>query len=216
MDGEQQPARADERRPARADRAPRQRLDVPTRRAAILDAAMAAFGEAPYPQVRVADVAGRAMASPALVFRYFDSKAGLYAAVVQRSADLLLQRQLQADAALPPGVPVRDRVRASLEVYLDHIAGHPSAWANPLVGGEEPTPAVQIRTRLREEYVDRLRQLLHLTPWPRHEFALRGYFGFVDQACLAWVQAGCPADRRHPLIDAALGALEGALGDWGS
>ena len=29
-----------------------------------------------------------------------------------------------------------------------------------------------------------------------------------------WVHAGCPDDQRHSLVDAALGCLEGALGDW--
>ena len=28
--------------------------------------------------------------------------------------------------------------------------------------------------------------------------------------------AGCPAADRGPLVEAALGALQGALGDWGS
>ena len=48
----------------------------------------------------------------------------------------------------------------------------------------------------------------------RTSFALWGYLGFLDDACLRWVHAGCPDDQRHSLVDAALGCLEGALGDW--
>ena len=48
----------------------------------------------------------------------------------------------------------------------------------------------------------------------RDDFALWGYLGFLDDACLRWVRAGCPAEQRHSLVDAALGCLEGALGDW--
>ena len=48
----------------------------------------------------------------------------------------------------------------------------------------------------------------------RDDFALWGYLGFLDDACLRWVHAGCPDDQRHSLVDAALGCLEGALGDW--
>ena len=47
----------------------------------------------------------------------------------------------------------------------------------------------------------------------RDNFALWGYLGFLDDACLRWVHADCPDDQRHSLIDAALGCLEGALGD---
>ena len=48
----------------------------------------------------------------------------------------------------------------------------------------------------------------------RHEYALWGYYGFVDAACLRWVDKGCPPDERWALVDAALGCLGGALGDW--
>lgn len=200
----------------RTDREPRQRLDVEERREAILDAARRLYGEAAYADVTTAQVARAAGASPALVLHYFGSKAGLYTAVVRTAVDALTQAQLKADAALPAGVPVRDRVRTSLLVYLDHIADRPGTWASPLVGGEEPREAVELRQVARAEQVENLRTLLRPAAWARHEYALRGYFGFVDQACLAWVLAGCPDDDRHSLADAALGALEGALGDWGT
>jgi hypothetical protein len=75
---------------------------------------------------------------------------------------------------------------------------------------------VAVRARARQEYVDRLRGVLVPSAAPRHEYALWGFFGFLDAACLRWVEEGCPDDRRHPLLDAAVGALEGALGDWGA
>ena len=83
-------------------------------------------------KVSMAEIAEAAQASPALVFHYFGSKAELFAEVVQASIEQLRAAQAAADAALSPGVPARDRVRASLLVYLDHIADHPSAWAAPL------------------------------------------------------------------------------------
>ena len=48
----------------------------------------------------------------------------------------------------------------------------------------------------------------------RHRYALWGYLGFIDAACLHWVERGCPDEERWGLVDAALGALEGGLGDW--
>ena len=47
----------------------------------------------------------------------------------------------------------------------------------------------------------------------RPELAERSFWACA--ACQAWVDAGCPERDRHPLTEAALGALEGALGDWG-
>ena len=199
-----------------SDRAPRQRLDAGERREGILAAARSIYAEAAYTDVTTAQVARAAGASPALVLHYFGSKAGLYTAVVRAAVAALARDQREADVALPAGVPVRDRVRTSLLVYLDHIAARPGTWASPLVGGEEPREAVELRQVARAEQVETLRALVRPAAWARHEYALTGYFGFVDRACLAWVLAGCPEDDRHPLVDAALGALEGALGDWGT
>lgn len=199
----------------RTDRRPRQRLDEATRRADLLAAAGRAFAATPYEQVRLAEVARDAGASEALVFRYFGSKAGLYAAVIAASTERLRERQLAADAALGPGAPARDRVRSSLLVYLDHIAEGSVGWAAPfLAPGAEPAAAVTARRVERERYVVLLAQLLGVGDWPRHRYALWGYFGFLDGACLDWVRRGCPEEDRYALVDAALGALEGALGDW--
>ncbi|MBE6476825.1 MAG: TetR/AcrR family transcriptional regulator [Propionibacteriaceae bacterium] len=196
------------------ERAPRRRLSVAERRGQILDAAARLYATTPYAQVPVSRVAEVADASAALVFHYFGSKAGLYEAVVADTVRRLEEDQRAADAMLPDGVPARDRVRTSLLVYLDHIAGHPHTWATPLTGGEEPAEVVSMRRSVRAGYVEALDQILGPSVSARHDYALWGYFGFLDQACLRWVEKGCPADDRHQLVDAALGALEGALGDW--
>lgn len=201
---------AAQRKPAR------RRLDVDERRADILDAARALFAEATYAEISVAQIAAVAQASPALVFHYFGSKAGLYEVIVAETIDRLAQRQQDAAAALPPNSSARDRVRASLVVYLDHIATHPRSWASPLLDGEEPREAVALRRAAQASYVEALGELLPANSSARRAYALRGYFGFLEFACLSWAQAGCPDDERYPLIDATLGALEGALGDWGS
>lgn len=192
----------------------RRRLDVDERRAVILEAASALFAANGYAEVSIAEVAKAADASPALVFHYFGSKAGLYQQIVTEALELLAARIRDADLALPPDTGARDRVRTSLLVYLDHIQNHPRAWASPLVDGEEPREAVALRRAAQRGYVAELREILQPSYQARHEFALRGYFGFLEFACLAWVEAGCPADQRPSLVDAALGALEGALGDW--
>ncbi len=200
---------------ARTDRQPRKRLDPDARRAAILAAAAESFAEHPYAEVTIASVASRAGASDALLYRYYAGKEELYAEIVRLAIGDLLARQAAALEGLPAGTSTRDRVRAATVVYLDHIADHPAGWALPLTApGAEPPAAVAIRGQARRDYVDRLRAELAPSSQARHEYALWGYFGFLDAACLRWVEGGCPDDERWPLIDAALGALEGALGDW--
>ena len=194
---------------------PRQRLGAEARRPAILTAARAAFGSTRFVDVSVAAIAADAGASEALVYRYFDGKAGLYAQVLRAGYQELLDHQLAADAALPAGSSTRDRVRRSLEVYLDHVQASAVAWSAPFMFvGNEPDAALEVRRDARTDYVRRLSELLGVSPWPRHSYALRGYFGFLDGVCLHWVEQGCPDADRHPLMDATLGALEGALGDW--
>jgi len=78
-------------------------------------------------------------------------------------------------------------------VYLDHIADHPTGWAAPLLGtSREPEPAAVIRRDARRDYVERLRTLLVVDQSARHDYALWGFYGFLDAACLHWVATGCP------------------------
>lgn len=193
---------------------PRRRLSTSERRAAILDAALECFSSAPYAEVSAAQVAEAADSSTALVFHYFGSKAQLYAEVVRVQAQALADRQTSAQRALPDGVPVRDRVRAMVMVRLDHVAAQVATRGRPPVGGEEPVEARIARQEVREAQVEALRELLPPSDRARHLYAVQGWLGFVDEVCLRWAEAGCPADDRHVVADAALGALEGALGDW--
>lgn len=193
---------------------PRRRLDADQRRRDILDAGHRLFASACFSGVSTQQLAAASGASQALVFHYFGSKAGLYTAVVEDALAGLRAAQRAADEALPAGVPVRERVRAALLVYLDEVARRPWVWAPHRVG-EEPAETTAARVRARSGDVATLRGWLALGTWPRHGYALWGFFGFMDSACQAWVDAGCPERDRHPLTEAALGALEGALGDWG-
>jgi AcrR family transcriptional regulator len=193
----------------------RRRLDATERRAQILDAAALVFAATPYDEASVATVAAEAGVSEPLVFRYFPTKAALVTAVVQQAADRVAARSAAADAALPAGVPARDRVRAALEVRLDEVAAAPRSPVAPWRAGTLPAAAAEVLAAAERDHVAWLRALLVPGGWRRHEYALAGWPGFVTTACRAWADQGCPPDRRGPLVDAALGALEGALGDWG-
>ena len=190
-------------------------MDPAERRELILSAARRAFASHPYEEVSLAEVAQEAQASEALVHKYFAGKAGLYAQVLQHAADELAERTRQADDALPEGSSARDRVRTSILTYLDFIAERSPGWVTyQVLAGHEPGEATQVRQAAREAAVAALSDVVGGRRRHRDDFAFWGYLGFLDDACLRWVRAGCPDDQRHSLVDAALGCLEGALGDW--
>lgn len=196
----------------RKDRRPRQRLGEPARRDAIFGAAAAAFAAAPYAQVSVARIAAAANASEALVHRYFGSKCDLYLGVVRHAISALLDRQRAADENLGPRASARDRIAASIGVYLDFVSETSTGWAAPLRSpAAEPPEAEPLRQRSRLAYVRLLRTVLELPPDSTLDYALHGYLGFIDAACVAWVDAGCPAADRDRLTNQALGALLGSL-----
>ena len=65
--------------------------------------------------------------------------------------------------------------------------------------------------RVRTPGATRLRATRRELLGPGPEHAFRGYLGFLDAACLTWVEADCPDGEREPLVAAAVGALRGAL-----
>ena len=182
----------------------RRRLSSTERRAAILAAARDHFSTTHYPDASVPAIAAASGSSQSLVFHYFSSKAGLYAAVVEDSLRSLI------DAPLPTAASTRDRVSLLLQGYLDALAADHTLVA----GVGEPEAAVAHRRAAGSALVEKLREITGIGTFPRHTWALWGWVGFLEAAGRHWVEDGCPEEQRWPLIEAGLGALEGALGDW--
>lgn len=200
----------------REDRHPRRRRPPEERREAILAAATEAFASAPYNTVAVAGIAAAAGASEALVFRYFAGKPGLYVEVVRRQLDSLVDRREAVLAALPPNTCSRDRIRVLIEATLDHVRGNAGGWPLPhRAAPAEPEPARQLRIAYRAAFVDHVAAQLRRGGQERDRLATVGFVGFLDAAAADWSARQCPAEDREPLVACALGALEGALGDWG-
>lgn len=192
----------------------RTRLSVAQRRSEILESATTLFSARAYNEVATSDIAAHCGISQGLVFHYFGSKAELYAAVIEAQFERLRAQIDNAVAELPADLAKREVLKVVLSVYLDHIGGRPVAWVAETRGNDIPAEALYVRIARRDESISALRDLLS-THNDRLEYAIPGFFGFVDAACLEWADAGAPADKRYLLIDSALGALEGALGDWG-
>lgn len=189
---------------------PRKRLTTVERRAAILTAARAHFANTTFPDASIPAIAADSGSSQALVFHYFSTKAALHAAATHQDLEELALKQDTAIDQVAPGTSTRERVRILLLTYLDHLNTNPNLIAGP----GEPANTLDVRDEARSDLVTRLTHLIGIGDFPRHTWALWGWVGFLDLVTRQWVELGCPEDARHALIDAALGALEGALGDW--
>jgi AcrR family transcriptional regulator len=190
----------------------RRRLSPETRRESLLAAARDEFADTPYDEASVGAIAARAGASEALVYRYFQSKAALYARVVEDAIESLSQRQAAALALLPAGSHGNARLAATVSAYLDHIATHPVGWSAPQrLSGSEPAEALAVREQARARYVAALTAEVGEPHSAVTRFAVAGYFGFLEAACLNWVDAGCRDHEREVLVASAAGALAGAL-----
>lgn len=193
----------------------RERLDPALRRERILDAAHVAFAENPYPEVTISSVGRAAASSPALIYRYFEGKEALYVEVLKESFARLRGAQEAAMGRLPAGVSKRDRIREALRVYLDNVGAGSGGWLlSHQVAAGEPAQALRLRAEVREAYVEGLAEVLGPNPSPRRSAALWGFLGFLEAASKRWAADGYPSDQQEVLVETALGALEGALGDW--
>lgn len=192
---------------ARTDRTRRRRLDPETRRALIVESATQAFATQPYELVSVVGIADEAGASEALVYRYFGTKADLYAETVRACLAALSERQRSAVAALPAGADPQQHLRAHLDACLDAISsGEPNQAPNLLLPANEPAEALAVRDEDAAESVDFLRGLL---PGPADDYFLHGFLGFWTVVCTRWVSRGCLPGERPAMTTAALDAFFG-------
>lgn len=85
----------------------------PELREKVLAAATRLFLDRPFEEVRIDDIAEEAGVAKGLVFYYFDSKRGVYVAVVESLVD-----QMVESAAPDPSLPPREREIAAVEGFL--------------------------------------------------------------------------------------------------
>ena len=143
-------------------------------------------------------------------------KTNLNPQLPQSATDELAECTRRAVDALPEGSSARDRVRTSVLTYLDFIAEHSPGWVTyqALAGHDPGDEAARVRRQTREATVAALAKVIGGSRGHRDDFALWGYLGFLDDACLRWVHAGCPDDQRHSLLDATMDHLKIAPGNW--
>lgn len=105
----------------------RRRLSPADRRNELLALGAEVFGQRPYDEVRIDEIAQRAGVSRALMYHYFPDKRAFFAAVVRAEGE----RLFEATSTPPePGQSLFGQLRAGVLAYLRYDEEHPhGAWA---------------------------------------------------------------------------------------
>jgi len=187
----------------------RVRLDNDERRAQLLQLARAAFSDRSYDDVSIDDLAREAKISKGLLYHYFPTKRDLYVAGLREIAEELVQKLTNVPTDLPPA----DRVRTSLEAYLDFVTQHSRAYVSLLRGGIGSDPEVAgvvsgVRKRLAESFLDGSPLQPMLAGKPAFETAVRGWLGFVEHASIDWLEnSRMTRDQLRDLMSEVLLAI---------
>jgi AcrR family transcriptional regulator len=131
-------------------------MSAADRRAAILDAARAAFADAGYHETSLDTVANRAGVSKALLYEHFASKRELYVAMLEMHVHELVERISGAVVAAEPGEP---RMRAGLEAFFGFVEERRGAWRIMFRNADDPDVAIRL-DRLRDEVAAAIVQLM--------------------------------------------------------
>lgn len=115
----------------------------------ILDSARGVFFEQGFEAASIDEMARRAGIAKGTVYRYFESKAELYIAVLVENADHFVQRM---QATIEPALPPDEQLRAIGRFYRRHYTEHPEYfrifWAveNQRLIGDVPADLLAVVT----------------------------------------------------------------------
>jgi AcrR family transcriptional regulator len=187
---------------------PRQLLPRDERRAQILRTAAAAFSREGYAATSVEDVAQEAGITKLIVYRHFESKSELYAAILEQVTDRLVGEwraitddEHAAGAAVPTLLTVARELPDGFRLLFVHAR----------------------REQEFAEYADRIR-LLQLTladhllrellpEGPFREWVVKMTIDYLVSAVLEWIDVGDPADDEWWVEQASAG-LRAAIVEW--
>lgn len=105
----------------------RRRLSPDDRRSELLALGAKVFGERPYDDVRIDEIAERAGVSRALMYHYFPDKRAFFAEVVRAEGERLF---VATSTPAIPGQTLFDRLRAGVLAYVEYHEQYPhGSWA---------------------------------------------------------------------------------------
>jgi AcrR family transcriptional regulator len=165
-------------------------MDTDERRAQLVALAIAAFGDRPYDDVSIDDIAAAAGVSKGLLYHYFPTKKDLYVAGIHVAAGDLLAR-VEPDPSLSP----LERATHGVDAYLAFVEEHASAYVALMRGGVGNDRDVQrVVDRCRARILEKLLSGLTLAfpgsalASPEVRAALRGWIGYVETLSLDWLE----------------------------
>jgi len=183
---------------------------VDARRQQLLEIGKEVFASRAYEEVQIDEVAERAGASTGLLYHYFPSKRDFYVA-----AQAAMAEELRDATAPDPNLPPAERLRASIDAYLDFVedrsAGYISLHRRGV--GDERVRAVVEESQARQ--ADRIMGTIVGPGEPAAEIlrvAVRGWLNFMVTGILDWLEnRSVERDRLrdlfiYVLIDAASAA----------
>jgi AcrR family transcriptional regulator len=181
-------------------------MDVEARREQLLATGVALFGDHPFDEVEISDIARAAGVSRGLLYRYFPDKASFFVAVVARQLDALAEAT-RTDPADPPGT----RLRAGLDAYFGFVDAQPEWYRSIYRSAASGHPAVQdLVERAHARQAERVLEFFPaLDPTPLRRVAAHGWIAFLATAGLARLDgAPVPHDElRGRCIDVLFAAL---------
>lgn len=195
---------------------PRRRLSPDDRRSELLALGAEVFGQRPYDEVRIDEIAERAGVSRALMYHYFPDKRAFFAAVVRTEGERLFEA---TNTAPEPGQSLFDQVRAGVMAYLRYDEEHPhGAWAAYIGMGSSDTVLRGIEDsdndRQANRIIGRVTDAVGGTMDSKVERDLRvtiyGWLAFTFEMCRQRlidpsIDAGYIGDAcAHALLDAIL------------
>ncbi len=192
---------------------PRNRLAVDERRAQLLERGLELFSSRSYDEISIDDIAAAAGVSKGLLYHYYPTKRDFYVATV-RGATEEIRNLTEPDHALAPV----ERLRQSLEAYLDYVESHAVGYRTLLRGGIGSDAEVrEIVEETRAVMIERfLEGMERGEPGPGVRLALRGWLGFCEEASLAWLdRRDVPRRELVTILMMVLGSALAAAGQMG-
>lgn len=192
----------------------RRRLSPEGRRGELLALGAQVFGQRPYDEVRIDEIAERAGVSRALMYHYFPDKRAFFAAVVRAEGERLFEA---TNPPPEPGQNLFDQLRAGVLAYLDYDEKHPhGAWAaymgmgrsDPILRGIDDIDNDRQANRIISRIVAASGTSLDDTTERDLRITIYGWLAFTFELCRQrhmdpTVDAGRVADAcAHALLDA--------------
>jgi AcrR family transcriptional regulator len=192
----------------------RRRLSPDDRRNELLALGAEVFGERPYDDVRIDEIAERAGVSRALMYHYFPDKRTFFAAVVRAEGERLFEA---TDTPPEPGQSLFDQVREGVLAYLRYDEEHPhGAWAtsggmgrsDPVLRGIEDIDNDRQANRIISRIVEAVGGGMDSKVERDLRVTIYGWLAFTFEMCRQRlidpsIDAGYVADAcAHALLDA--------------